>query len=282
MLVKRFLKMMLAALGMLAACAGAVRGYMVWDRSRDKLPEFRAPDLTHRAPTGENALYGINVGVDSRASIGEWLSRQHISCRDTSMRALMVAKRDQIAGDMARAKSRGEDPDIVSGASMLNYRSKSEQNPQLRLSCEGVAGAALPGTSAPTGMGRLLIILDSVEHPVRHVSYAYHLADNDQVLAAWNQSVQKMMRRLGSPTSVVASDPLSGDDFQPGRLFKREWLFGDLRAEVTALRIGRRPVGLRETIEVPWPVQSDAPTLLSQPAASARQDVHRDNIGLLP
>jgi hypothetical protein len=131
-------------------------------------------------------------------------------------------------------------------------------------------------------MGRLLIILDSVEHPVRHVSYAYHLADNDQVLAAWNQSVQKMMLRLGRPTSEISSDPLSGDDFRPGRLFKREWLFGDLRAEVTALRIGRRPVGLRETIEVPWPVQSDAPAIVAQPTPSARQDVQSGIGGLLP
>ena len=41
-------------------------------------------------------------------------------CRNTSMRALMTAKRENVQKEMQQAEARGDDPDGVTGASLAN------------------------------------------------------------------------------------------------------------------------------------------------------------------
>ena len=50
---------------------------------------------------------------------------------------------------MEAREARGEDPDAVTGASRVNYRSPKEANPQVRLACNDVPSSKLADAERP-------------------------------------------------------------------------------------------------------------------------------------
>jgi hypothetical protein len=243
-------------LGVLLIVAGVVRACMLWDRARDKMPELTEVPEGRRAPAGSSTLFGLVVG-ESRMGAVDALGLA--GCRNTSMRALMQKKRDAIKDAMKQAEARGDDPDGVTGASLANYRSRKEQNPQVRISCEPVAGAVFSDRQRGPETGRLLVVLDSAEHPVRHVSFARKIDEPMRALDEWNGAVAEMTKRFGEPTSTMNGEPaFQVPPFPRMKLFKNEWTFTDLRAEVTAMSFGARGIDVKEALEVPWPVRVDA------------------------
>ena len=112
------------------------------------------------------------------------------------------------------------------------------------------------------GKGRALIVLDSEALPVRHVSFAAKVDDPQQALDRFRLEVATMNARFGAPTKTVGDiDP--ADPFPLLQMKKLEWRFTDLRAEVSGMSFGKRGVEVKSTLEVPWPVRADAPTLPS-------------------
>ncbi len=258
--MKRAAVIAVAVVAFLAAAAFGVRSYMVWDRRRDKLPAFTEIPPGQRAPKGQTILFGLDVGRSTLTNVEAWEAARGLKCVNTSMRALMEEKRQEIKRQMKEAKANGDDPDGVTGASLADYHSRKEQNPQVRLSCEDVAGAALADRPRDDEKGRVLIVLDSDKLPVRHISFAPKFTDPALALEKLKAATAAMTARFGPPTKSVNGAPDGDEPFPPLKIFKREWRFTDLRAEVSAMSFGKRGVEVKETLEVPWPVRSDAPT----------------------
>jgi hypothetical protein len=236
----------------------AVRGYMVWNRTRTVLPDYVEMPAGPRAPSTD--FLGLAIGKDTLPAVEVAYRRQGVTCVNTSMRALMQAKRDETKQKMAEAEKRGEDPDGVTGASLANYVSKKERNPQVRLSCTKVDAGGFTDRKRSPGAGLWLIIFDSEESPLRHTSFQRGLSDATVALAEWNAAVDSITTRFGAPTRLEAPRADDPEPIKGGAYFVAEWAFADLKIDVTLFRIGGR-ITLQERAEVPWPVRPDAPAL---------------------
>lgn len=233
-------------LALLGAAAGGVRAYMVWQQSRDVLPTFVDVPAGPRAPAEARAFLGLTIGKSTLADAEALAREKGVTCENSSMRALMQAKREDTKKKMAEAEARGEDPDGVTGASLANYRSKKERNPQVRLACENVAASTFTDRARVAGDGlHWLVIFDSPAHALRHTSVSRRV-DPGVLGGEWRSAVEAMTARLGAPTTV------KGDG--EGAYSEAKWEFADLKAEVTAFKVGAK-ARFTERVEVPWPVR---------------------------
>ena len=259
--MKRVVVRVLQVVGVVVVVACGIRGYMVWDRSRDVLPDFTAVPAGARAPAGFEVVAGIRPGVTTLADVQTLTAKLGWTCSDTSMRGLMKLGRAQAQAKMAEAEARGEDPDAVSGASRAHYVSKKEQNPQVQWNCEKLNLGPLdpvvfrdPGK--PTS-GAVTFIFDSASLPLRYVVTSRKFFAQDQTLAIFDSEVARFTSSLGAPTSTLGKPDRSGED----KIFARRnpvnavWEFADRRATVGVMNMGpERGIDLREIFEVPWPV----------------------------
>ncbi len=218
--------------------------------------EFRDPDPGPRAPV--TTAFGGELGRSTYETIQTLVEAQGFTCKDTSIRAMMEAKRAK-----AKAKQAESGADAVSSAS-LNKKSKREKNPQVRFSCPSVTSEQLRDRNRPRSRGRLLFVFDSDKHPLRHVSYQRSHANHTAALDDYEDSVKAMTELYGEPTSTRGEAPKRAKDgtatFPPSRSLELRWDFSDLSVRVTAIHFGRK-VTVGERIEVPHGIRPDAPTL---------------------
>jgi hypothetical protein len=240
----------------LAAAAGGVRGFMVWQQRQDLLPELIDVPAGPRAPRRE--MLGLELGRTTLPEAEVVYRGVGVECVNTSFRALMEARRRQVKEKMEAAAARGDAPDGVTGASLVEYRSKKERNPQVRLSCEGVRPDAFGDRPrAPGAPLYWLLIFDSEKHPLRHTSISRRIADPAVAAEEWRSALDAMTRRFGAPTDRVGPvDDAGASMFDQGAYYQVSWRFADLHAEVHAFRVGR-DVRFTEKVEIPWPVRSD-------------------------
>lgn len=225
----------------------------------DELPTFAEPGEGEKAPSTEGM--GQVVGVTKLEEARTWARARGIQCEDTSPRALMTRMREHKQAELEQARAEGKGADAVSGASILYKRAKHEKNPQVRLSCEEAAAGAI-GDRPREGQGRLLLVFDSAGHPLRHVSFQRRYEDHAAAVADVKAMLAHYGARFGAPTST--GEPLPEGEAPTFPKFKpvlSEWKFRDLAVKVSALYTGGKTVSVSESIEVPWPVRSDAPAL---------------------
>ncbi len=241
----------------LVAVAGGIRGYMVWQQGQDLLPEFQPVPDGPRAPTRE--FLGLQIGNIGLPEAEVYFRGLGATCNNSSFRALMGARRKDVIKKMEEVKASGGDPDTVSGASLVNYRSKKERNPQVRLSCDDVPVTAFADRERAPGEGLYwLMIFDSEKHPLRHTSVSRRINDFAVAGEEWRSAYDNMVKRFGAPSKVVREPPSSGDPFPEAAHYEVRWTFADLEAKLVAFRLGKF-VRLEERVEVPWPIVVEVP-----------------------
>jgi hypothetical protein len=219
------------------------------------LPEFVEPSQTlPRAPSSQ--AFGVTVGAIDVEQLDRHLNEFGVICGDTGVRAIVERLRASKAAELAQA----DDPDAVSGASILWRRSKKESNPQVRLSCEVASIQAIDPTRAPSPKGRVLFVFDSPEHPLRHASMRRNHAGRGSAVADLQAALAVHRARFGEPTRTLGTIP----EFEEELLDRLEpitveWRYADLLVEVTLHDFGKT-ISVDERVEVPWPVESDAPS----------------------
>lgn len=254
----RWVSVGLAALVALAGIGYGARRLLRPRGPETVLPTFVEPGPGPRAPTTQG--FGFSVGRSKLANVRGELARRGLACPDTSIRAMMKEMRETRLREMEAKKQTGEAPDAVSGASAMNRPSPKERNPQVRLSCEPVSAALLADQPRPSIDGRWLMVFDSPDLPLRHVSFERTHAQLDEARRDLSASVAALVVRFGQPNVA----PRAEDEDLPWlKPVAYEWKFADLHVKVLALNYGKRGVSLSETIEIPWPVRPDAPTRLA-------------------
>jgi hypothetical protein len=244
-------------LGVVTLIAAGAYGYYRHRRARATaplLPTFTEPGPGPRAP--DTRGLGFEVGRSQPARAQARTAELGLTCKDTSMRAIIKARREKLIAETEAKKARGQ-VDAVSSASLLRP-SKRERNPQVRWSCEGTPAEKLGDRVRRGPPGRLLLVFDSPDHPLRHVSFQQNFFVADEAVTAAREAISDIGKRLGKPTSETAPLPASGEALGKMMPVTHTWSFPDLRAKVTLLNLGRY-VMVNETVEVPWPVRSDAP-----------------------
>ena len=226
---------------------------MVWQRSRDVLPEMVDVPDGPRAPRRE--FLELSVGRSTLADAELLAKAKGVECLDTSMRAIMESKRAKVKEEMAAAEARGDDPDGVTGASLAKGRSKREQNPQVRLRCDVPYGAFSDRPRVEGAPLYWLMIFDSARHALRHTSVQRKFTDKTLAVDEYRAGVEALTKVLGAPSSVKEPTTTADDIFPSGAMFQAEWKFADLRAEVVASNFGS--IRVMERMEVPWPVRVD-------------------------
>ncbi|MFO7564199.1 MAG: hypothetical protein R6X02_16250 [Enhygromyxa sp.] len=233
-------------------------GTWAWSKRARELPplETALPELVAPDPelprAADRAAFGLQLGVGLDELQAELRSRG-LACEDTSVRASIAKLREHKREQLEQA----EDPDAVTGASILHKRSKKERNPQVRLACELASLTELePGR--PPVSGRALFVFDSPEHPLRHASLrrTYPYAE-DQVEAAMldlRESVARFEAIHGEPSSRRGSIPGPGEAPAKPEPVRVQWRYADLLVEVSATSFGKL-ISIDERIEVPWPVR---------------------------
>ncbi len=224
-------------------------------------PVFVEPPAGPRAPSAE--LLGVRVGTThvpaARAAMSAW----GVTCADRSMRTLMGELRDRKREQVRLAEASGK-PDAVSGASIITRHTARDDNPQVRLSCDTDARHLADRVRSPSS-GRLLMVFDSAEAPLRHVSYQRNLSAWDDAWKDFAGTRGALMLRFGAPQereSGVATVPAADEEPAPLPRYARrdaEWRYSDLDVRVSVENLGGRGFVIEETMEVPWPVRADAP-----------------------
>ena len=251
-------KILIAAVALVVVGVGGAYGFhlwMVWDRTRDVLPEFHEPGPGPRAPM--HSFLGVDIGTSTVADVAALWGAKGADCKDSSIRALMESKRQDVHKKMADAKAKGEDPDGVTGASLANYHSKKERNPQVRLACKVAPSAFSDRDRVEGDVLYWLIIFDSKDLPARHTSVQRAFTDAAPAANEYRSAVDAFTKVLGPPTSVKETPPRDGVVLAPGAMLRSTWNFADLTAEVSAMHLNS--IRVMERMEVPWPVRPDAP-----------------------
>lgn len=213
------------------------------------LPEFEAPDPTlPRAPA--YAIFGVSIGAVGVEELLADLRARGLDCDDTGIRASIAKLREHKRKQLAEA----DDPDAVTGASILHRRSKKESNPQIRLACELDSLAKLD-PDRPRIAGRGLFVFDSPEHPLRHASLRRTYRTSEAAMLDVRDSVARFVAIYGEPSSQHGIIPLPGDAPAKPEPIRVQWRYADLLVEVSATSFGKM-VSVDERVEVPWPVSS--------------------------
>ncbi len=249
--------------GLVAVLVGL--GWASWSyrRMADAAIDARFAPLLADPPPGPRSprsdAFGVQVGRTTMAEAQALARKLGVDCPDTSARALMAGARAHREREAEERKRKGLPPDAVSGASKRKGPSPMERNPQVRLSCEGLATSLLTDrTRAAIAEGRLLFVFDRPDQPLRHVSYQRTLPDPDLARRELDAAVADYRKLYGPPTKTptTPSGPLpwlSPVDY--------EWNFTDLTVRLAALNFGgTRGTMLTELVEVPLPLRPNAPT----------------------
>lgn len=211
------------------------------------LPEFQAPDPElPRAPVRE--AFGLQLGLSLDALQAELRSRD-VECDDTGVRASIEKLREHKRKQLEQA----EDPDAVTGASILHKRSKKESNPQIRLACE-LASIAELEPNHPRVPGRALFVFDSPEHPLRHASLRRTYQTSEAAMLDLRESVARFSAIHGEPTTLRGTIPRPGDAPDKPEPIRVQWRYADLLVEVSSNSFGKM-ISVDERVEVPWPVR---------------------------
>lgn len=224
----------------------------------DELPAFTDPPDGPRAPS--NDAFGLTIGVTTFEAAQAFVRDRGLICADTSVRAMMANARDKKAAEIAKARAEG-DADGMSGASWLWRSTKHERSPHVRLTCEKVRLAVLGDRERPEDtVGRLLLMFDSPDLPLRHVTIQRLYADDAHAAArqAFIDADAAMRAKYGEPHLTRRDPPAAGEMFESVTPVRRDWKFADLHAKVSALRLGSG-VTIYEEIGVPGPIRPDAP-----------------------
>ena len=251
-------------IAVLVAGAFTYRGLMRRPAEEMILPDFKEMGEGPRAPT--TALFGLEVGRSSFEDVQALATKLDLKCRDTSARALMKMMREQKKAEAAKAKLEGK-VDAVSSASGKK-KSPMEKNPQIRYSCEDTKSSQMTDRSRPEAVGRLLVVIDSEDHPVRHASFR---RNHTSPVSAWRDATDTLgvlTARYGAPALIKRPlpDAPSDDAFPRYTQTRYEWSFADLKVLLNVMGTPRG-IDVHEAVEVPWPVRSDAPQLIGQVAS---------------
>jgi hypothetical protein len=246
-------------LGLLAVVGLAVGGFAFhgYRRGRivDVLPAFTEPASGPRAPTSH--AFGFAVGAETLVAAESRLRASGVACVDRSIRALMKSAREEKQREIEAAKARGEGVDSVAGASAVHRRSPKEANPQVRLTCDETPPHTLLDRQRPPGKGRLILVWDSAQHPLRHASFERTYATTSMAAALTDYiATRRALAAIFGPPVHDTAEPDSLPWLAP---VETRWAFADLQVRVTALNYGPRGIVLSEVVEVPWPVRPDAP-----------------------
>ncbi len=226
-----------------------------------ELPAFVEPsESLPRAPTSEGL--GVAIGIIDVEQLDTHLSALGVACDDTGVRAIVEQLRAKKAAELAAAA----DPDAVTGASILWHRSKKEKNPQVRLSCEVASIQAIDPSRESSPKGRALFVFDSPDHPLRHASFRRNHPSSGEAaprgraaaLRELEAAIAIYRARYGEPSSTRGALPGPSERLDRLAPIAVEWRFADLLVEVTLHDFGKY-VSVDERVEVPWPVESDAP-----------------------
>lgn len=246
------------------AAAASPRGKpaveLTWDQTRPPAPSKQA--------------FGLVIGQTPWAEVEAHAAKLGLTCSDASPAAVSRAAREaRLARIQAEARETGTMPDIVSAASAARP-SRYEAVTQVRYSCQDTPGARLPDFQRPGATGRLLFVLDSANHPLRHVSFQRTHDTQSQALADLLATVDAYRARLGEPN--VAQQDLPARAGQPYELpllanVVREWQFRDFRVKVAALRGTTGKVILYENVEVPAAIAME-PLAAAAPAPPGQPD----------
>lgn len=238
------------ALALLLAAGGY--GYLRFQRMvARQIPVFVEPGPGPRAPAQDGL--GFRVGLHRLDQVQQRLADLGLRCRDTSISALVRAG---VAAEIRKREAAG---DSTLGARLYGWLNPHGRNPQVRLSCEGTAASVFGEPRRQAATGRLLLVHDAPDAPLRHVSYQRTQVDPAAAHADLHATVAALTRRFGPPSQRVHPEALALAVLPELTPVTVEWRFADVRAEVTAIRYGSRGVVLSETVEVPWPVRADAP-----------------------
>ncbi|MDC0722965.1 hypothetical protein [Nannocystis bainbridge] len=233
--------------------------------------EFKDPRPGPRAPV--TVAMHTDVGRHHVADAEALAARLGLACGDTSIRASMEGRRKVERKRLEDARARGED--AVTAASWLDRKSKREANPQVRFSCPKTRSEQLTDRPRPRSEGRLLFVFDSVDHPLRHVSYQRTAKDPAPALADYEDAVAHYTRVYGPPTRVPSRElpapgPDGAVDIPVATNFETEWAFSDLLVKVSLLRYASL-ITVGERVEVPPGIRPDAPQL-GKPAPADAAD----------
>lgn len=240
-----------ACVGLLAL--GLLGGWAWSKRARElppletTLPEFHDPD-PELPRTPSRAAFGLQIGQGLDALQAD-LRARGIACDDTGVRASIDKLREHKRKELEQA----QDPDAVTGASILHKRSKKESNPQIRLACELSSLTELEA-ERPRVPGRALFVFDSPEHPLRHASLRRTYRTSEAAMLDVRESVARFEAIHGEPTSQQGIIALAGDAPDKPEPIRVQWRYADLFVEVSATSFGKL-ISVDERIEVPWPVR---------------------------
>lgn len=238
--------------------------YRRWLMTRDILPQWTDPGPGPRAPT--NHAMGVDVGADDLDTVRSFLADKELDCPDTSVRAKMQELREKKKAQLEAADG---DVDAVSGASIIGHKTQHERNPQVRLSCEDVEPSRLGLSRRGDQAGRALLIFDSPEHPLRHVSMKRNFGDSGEAIADMQSAIEEWTQRLGPPTSASRELPPEQEGLRKLVPVTYEWAYADLAVKLRVVNFGSRGSTVDERIEVPWGIRPDAPTFARNSATPA-------------
>jgi hypothetical protein len=247
--------------GVSVVLALGLLGGWAWSKRPRELPplETTLPEFEERDPklprATSNEAFGVEIGVAKLEPLLADMRARGLACDDTGMRASIEKLREHKRKELAAA----EDPDAVSGASILHRRSKKERNPQIRLSCTLDSLTELePGR--PPVAGRALFVFDSPELPLRHASLRRTYHDSEAAMLDVRESVARFEAIHGQPTSRRGAISEPGEAPPKPEPIRVQWRYGDLLIEVSATSFGKM-ISVDERVEVPWPVRPDAPAI---------------------
>ncbi len=199
---------------------------------------------------------GVEVASLTYADAQKLTASLGYTCQNQSVKAAIERMREAKRKEVAE-KMKAGDPDAMSGASILMGKSKREKNPQVRWSCEKADPAKLTDRKRETVPGRLLMVFDTPDIPVRHVSYRRSHPEERTAYIDLLGTMKALEAIFGKPTSTknIPTPNEAGEvafgDFKAVRV---DWKYADLHVKVHAMKMGKR-VSINEAMEVPWPVR---------------------------
>ncbi len=244
-----------------------------WEDPPDELPVFTEAPPGKKAPT--SSIFGARVGTTTFDEAVVLTKQMGATCSDRSMRTAMDTMRASKKLEIEQALAQGKAIDSVTGASIVQWRSPRETNPQVRWACDGIDAALVKDRARPTvSPARLLFIFDSKNLPLRHVSLQrmWPKAQIDGAIADLRSTFEHHEKLYGPPTTATGelptTDPKSIAALRSYSAVTREWVFADLKVRVQGLNF---PNGfnVQEEVDVPMPLRADAPARPATMAATA-------------
>ena len=219
--------------------------------------EAQQPSFIER-PEGQRAsrletVLGMRIGATTVAQMKA--ATRFLSCEDRSISVVMIRGLERAAAEL---EARGENNWRFRIYAWLNPHGR---NPQVRFECRLEQGESF-GIKGALDEGRMILVHDGPTLPLRHTSIQRTWWNEEATLADLTASHTRLSddHPGASPVPNPHLAELDGDGpFAELTPYTWEWRWTDLRIELTAIRYAGSRFVVTETIEVPWPVRSDAP-----------------------